>query len=375
MARTTDTTVDDMTDDATDVVDDVDVDASDDSTSDEPLSFQQAFDRAKDEHSKAAQATEHARGTEASTDEDEDAEPPPARKGKAEPAPAKAAATTDTKKADPTDLLTDEEFSQLQTTHADDPVALRKALQGAFTKKTQALADQRKSSERLEQYVDIIDAYEEDPEATVVALGKSLGLTVSREGEARAETKTSETVATTADAIIGEFKESLGPELEYLADGLAPAITKLVERLTKSAVEQETQPIKEQTRGLLGKAAVEATASVMKTFGEQHPDWEQHEPAMLELSQKLSPKGMTEIEYLSHLYTLVTAETPEAREKAIDAKAAAKAKATIEKMRKGAETTETRADATPEREVRNRRPALPTFEESYEAAKQGIRWE
>jgi hypothetical protein len=371
MARGSDTTVDDMADVADDATaDDVET-SSDDSTSDAPVDFQEAFRLAKDQHSKAA-ADEHARGTEASTDDDEETETPPARKGKAEPVPAKAAAT---KTADPTGLLTDEEFSQLQTKHADDPAALRKALEGVFTKKTQALADQRKSSERLSQYVDIIDAYEEDPEATVVALGKALGLTVSREGEARAETKATETAATTADAIIGEFKESLGPELEYLADGLAPAITKLVERLTKSAVEQETQPIKEQTRGLLGKAAVEATEAVMKTFGEKHPDWEQHEPAMLELSQKLSPKGMTEIEYLTHLYTIVTAETPEARDKAIDAKAAAKAKATIEKMKRGAETTETRADATPEREVRGRRPDLPSFEDAYAAAKRGERWE
>jgi len=333
--------------------------------SDEPLSFQQAFAKAKEEHSRPASTP---KAGEAST-ATEPTELPLTSKGQAEPTSAKTAPTKT--KVDPNNLLSDEEFSALQKKHATDPAALRKALEGAFTKKTQALAEERRAATRFEPYVDLIDAYEEDPKAVVLALAKQHGLTIANP-EAPA---TAEGTTTAVDAVLDEFKGALGPEFEYLAEGLAPAITKLVERLTAATVEKVTEPLKAQTKGLLDKQATDTTAQVMKTFEEAHPDWQEHEEALVALSQKLSPKGMTETEYLDHLYTLVTADTSvEARDKMIEARVADQVKKAIAKMTRGAESTETRTEATPERHVRTGPPATPTFQEAYEAAKRGERW-
>ncbi len=224
----------------------------------------------------------------------------------------------------------------------------------------------------MQQYADIIDAYEENPEATVRALAKELGITF----EAPETKPTAEETDTTVDSIVAEFKDALGPELEYLADSLGPAITKVVERLTATTVGKATEPLKKQTETLLSKAAQEQTDTVMKAFGEKHPDWKTHEAAMFELSQRLQPNGtMTELEYLDHLYAIATRETPEARAKTIEQQVAEGVKAAIAKMTKGAETTETRTDATPERHVRRRATGAISFQEAHELAKQGIRLE
>lgn len=343
-------------------------------TSSEPMSFQEAFTAAREEHSKVVAETtdEHAAAEEVSTDDEGD-DAPPARSGKAEPAPATTAKT----KSDPQALLSDEEFAALQTTHADDPVKLRKALEGAFTTKTQALAAERRSVERLQSYADLIDAYEADPVATILALGKQNGLEFSTDetpaSDKPAAAGTTDATAT-VDAVLTEFKDALGPELEYLADGLAPAITKLVDRLTAAQVAKAVDPLKKGTEQLLTKAATEQTETIMKGFGEAHPDWKDHEDAMLALAQKLSPNGMTEGEYLEHIYALVTRDTSA---KAIDAKVAEGVKKAIAKMEQGARNTDGRDRETPDGKVTTGPPAgrAPEFSEAYAAAKRGERWE
>ena len=98
--------------------------------------------------------------------------------------------------------------------------------------------------------------------------------------------------------VVETFREQLGPELEYLADGLAPAVTGLVGRAVEHAIDERARKA-EQT-----KAAEAATTAVMTTFGERHPDWQAHEPAMLALAQKVQPQqGMTETEWLGRNVT------------------------------------------------------------------------
>lgn len=368
MARGT-STVDDMA--GEDTVDDVVDDVVDSTNDPEPLpTFEQAFARAKEQHSKPATAGDEPAlaDDEVSTHEGEDGQPL-TRTGKAAPASGKAA---DDKTKDQTGLISDDEFASLQTTHKDDPAAFRKALEDAFAKSTQTRTDERRSSERLAQYADIIDAYEADAEGTVRELAKQLGLTITAPGDS---TVTTEKTDATVDVVAAEFRKALGPDFEYLADNLMPAVKGLVERLTDSRVETATKPIKDNLKVVLDKTAQEQTALVMKALTDQHPDWEEHEPAMLALSQKLSPNGMTETEYLDHLYTLVTTPTKAAAtEKDIEAKVAARVKKAIERLNKGAEETETRADATPDRHVRDKAPEKPTIQEAFEAAKRGVVW-
>jgi hypothetical protein len=88
----------------------------------------------------------------------------------------------------------------------------------------------------------------------------------------------------------------------------------------------------------------------MQAFTERHPDWKTHEPAMLALAHKMQPKGMTEAEYLDHLYVAVTRHV---REKEVEAAVAAGVEAEIEQ---------------------NARPHAATFRDAFEAAKRGVRW-
>jgi hypothetical protein len=278
--------------------------ATDDLTSD-ASPFQHAFARAKEEHSKTAAtpaSDEQALGDdEASTDDEAAAETDTAT----DEQPAASATTTTTATADTT-LVSDEEFTTLSTKHANDPAALRKALEGVFTKKTQALAEKRKAVERFESYAPVLEAYESDPLALIRFLAEENGVElVTKDAATKPATGTATTTAetkTAVDGILDTFRQQLGPELEYLADGLAPAIKGLVESLTKSTVEEATKPLKAHTDQLLTKAAVEQTETVMKSFGDKRPDWKTHEPAMLALAQKIQPNGMTELEFLDHLY-------------------------------------------------------------------------
>src|SRR5437870_13341919 len=100
--------------------------------------------------------------------------------------------------------------------------------------------------------------------------------------------------------VVETFRNELGPELEYLAD-LAPAITGLVGHAVERALDVR------EHRAQQAKAAEAATTAVMAAFAEKRPDWKAHEPAMLQLAERIAPqRGMTEVEWLDHLYKSVT---------------------------------------------------------------------
>lgn len=350
--------------------------AAADTLSDRP-SFQEAFEAAKKEHSTPTDevAEEEAPQTEASTETEEaDAQAPDVEAAKV---PAAKVG-----KADLSSLLTDEEFTSLQTKHADNPVALRKSLEAAFTKKTQAVAEERRSMERLQPYAELIDAYETDPEATLSALAERHGLQLVRPGETTETGKTAETAATTqastAEQLAEELRTELGEEYEYLVDPLSRALSKVADKLVdqrvKPAIEASTKPLKDQQERILSKAAAEETTAVMTAFGTKHPDWKDHEDAMFAIAQTLDPKGLGEIDYLERCYQLATRD---AWEKDRDANIAAAVKKALAKVQKGADTTETQTRATPDSEVRLGPPVgrSPTFEEAHAAAKRGERWE
>lgn len=67
------------------------------------------------------------------------------------------------------------------------------------------------------------------------------------------------------------------------------------------------------SKALAAATRHEQTNVVMTAFTARHPDWKTYEPELLVLAEKVSPNGMTEGEYLDHLYTIVTALTPQLR--------------------------------------------------------------
>src|SRR5436309_381707 len=93
---------------------------------------------------------------------------------------------------------------------------------------------------------------------------------------------------TAPEAQVERFRERLGPELHYLADPLAPAVSELVVDAARAALDEALVPIRTGTDNLLARAvqqdaeaAEQHTQAVMTTFEKAHPDWKDHENAML----------------------------------------------------------------------------------------------
>lgn len=276
----------------------------------------------------------------------------------------------------PGELISDKEWQALQAKHKNDPEAMRKALDKVFTQKLQGISRERRLQERVEKYGDLIEQYEQNPEAVVRALAEDLGLVDLKPGEAA---PTSGDVKQTAEeltaALLDEFRTELGSDYDYLADPVGKAVLKLVTGVVKDMVSEQTKSLREGINATITERGKEKTEAVMSEFAETHPDWQEHEEEMFQLSQRLAPqKGMSEIEYLENLYTIVT--TPKTKEER-DKEVGRQVKKAVEKMRRKATTSTREEDDTPERVVRQGPPSgrLPTFTESYEAAKRGERWD
>jgi hypothetical protein len=314
--------------------------------------FQEAFAAAKATHAEPA-------ATETDTETDTETTETPSE------TPAETPATeTDDKSS----LLSDKEYDALAKKHANDPIKLRKELNKAFTQKTQRLAEQAKRFERFEQFEDVLTEFEADPARTITKLATQYGLKLADTATpetAAATTAAAETAQPAIDALVAGFKEKLGPEFEYLADSLAPAVMHLVESLTKQTVEQTVAPLKADHDARVAQQATEQTTSIMKSFETKHPDWKQHEPAMLKLAEKIQPNGMDEIEYLELLHSTVT------RDRVI----ADATKAAIAKMKEEAAKAEPSIEPTAGSRVKKGRPQGASFSDAYAAAKRGERWD
>lgn len=315
--------------------------------------FQEAFAAAKAEHTAAA-------ANDATTPDPEPSTPETtATDGEAD------AAAGDSE----TSLISDAEYDALAKQHGNDPAKLRRELNKAFTQKTQKLAAERTALEPLKalaEHRELLEALQSDPEGTLKALAEQHGLKFA---EPTAEVETAQQAQSAAqpavDAIVDSFKQKLGPELEYLADSLAPAITELVKTLTQQTVTEATAPLKAAEQARLQQQAVEQTQATMSAFEQAHPDWKQHEPAMLKLAQQLQPNGLSETEYLEQLYRLVT----------FDTQVAEATKKKIAAVNEAAKKAEPRAQTTADTNVRRTAPKAATFHDAFEAAKRGERWD
>ena len=308
--------------------------------------IQQAFEQAKTEHSAPAERAEPAVASPESP---------------ASPSPDETpAASPETTTADTTDrssdLISDAELSALQLTHKDDPAALAKALKGRYTQKTQALAEERKAVADLQQHAEFLRAFKTDPEGTLRAEAARRGLQI---GAPIQETKAVEQAKSVVDDAVAQFKTALGPDLDFLGDALAPAVKAMAETIAKQTVEHATAPLKSAQDTLLTKAAEEQTTAVMQAFAAKHPDWTQHEPAMMKIAATLKPNGMAESEYLDTLYTLAT----------LDIQKAEAVKVATERITRVAKTAETRTDGTPEKRVDTSSRKVSSIAEAFAEAK------
>lgn len=301
--------------------------------------IQQHFEEAKREHSAEAERA-------AASAKPEPVEAvPQANEAIPEPSPA-VTGTTET--AD--DLISDAELAALQTQHASDPAALAKELKGVFTKKTQALAAQRKALDRITPYQELILQLEDHPRETVAALAEQYGLTL-----APAPAPGAPAAGAVKDPVVEQtiesFRTALG-DFGFLADSLAPAVQQMAERIAKQTVDSRVAPLTE-------RAAREQTETIFKAFETAHPDWKQFEPAMQKLLPQIEPKGMGQLDYLNLLYGVVT------RERDI----AETTKKAIARMTTGAQQAEGRHESRSESQIDTSAKKFSTIREAWEASK------
>jgi len=320
--------------------------------------LQQAFASARAEHSEppAKAPSEHAPPPDTASPGEPTADQPPAKP--TAPASPSSPTRADVDLTDLTNLISDEEYQALATTHKDDPVALRKALLGVWTKKTQGLSELKKT---IEPYADLISDFEEDPEKTLGVLAAQYGKRLTPfEGEpAKPATET------VVDTAVAKFRTALGDEYGFLADALAPAVKALAEDVAKGIVSEQVAPLKSAQEGLVSRAAREQTATIMQTFTAKHPTWQQHEAEMMRIGARLQPKGMEELEYLETLFHLAT------KDRAVSTGV----QKVVERMVTDAEQAEGAERPTSESRVKVTSPKRPTFHEAAEAARRGVRFE
>ena len=197
---------------------------------------------------------------------------------------------------------------------AKDPT-LKKAYKGlmqSYTKKMQALGEVEKFKKQLEG----------DPQSILQRLAEANGLKVKFGEEAKAETTTTTTdpIAAVAAAVRAKWVPIIGDEA---SDQLLAGVQEIVAAASGAAVRPliESQTAREPEQ---------ATARFRDDFGrfeKEHPDWKQHETAMLELSKKVNPQ-MSPYETAKFLYDHVTRDRQIAKAKA-EASGAAKVKRAV----------------------------------------------
>lgn len=272
-------------------------------------------------------------------------------------------------------LDSEESFKALQRKHANDPVALRKALVADYTKKTQAVSEQRRRFDIARPIITLLESFEDDPAQVIREFGELAGLNVSIEGEATRPTAGSRretAVSERTEDVIAELKTDLGEDLAYLADKLGPAIAKLVDRRLNTAAE----PMRREAESVRERLANDETDRTMAALETRYPDWKEHEAAMTALSLEIAPaRGQTMESYVEKLYKLASRDAWDAdRENQIKKAADERTKKRIGKITTAARD-QARARTAPASQVVKRPTHSPSFAEAAAAAMRGERFE
>ena len=309
------------------------------------ISFDEAFQAAKAEHTKAAE--EAPAPVEPTPEGDTSATTTPQSEE-----PEKAAdQTQDTAE---TELLSKEELGKLDEA---GKLTYRK-MQAAYTRKTQTLAKERK---QFEQYRKFIDSWEADPKLTVTNLAKQMGIEL-------AEQKTTKEARTTqvSDDTVEILRGALPEDMAHVADLLAPAIKALVDRATGDILQKHITPLQERERARDLEALAAETKTELETFWATHKDAKPYETKMVEIGSKLLPAdGSTTDEYLEMLFRLATLDDNEATH----------TRKTVERINKAAKEAGSSEPGVRSEIVTPKPPKDASFADAFAAAKRGERWE
>jgi hypothetical protein len=313
------------------------------------FSIEQAYEEAKVEQSAA---------TEPSVSDDSPPSPEAALPDETPP----ASPETTTGDSESPDLISDAEYQALKDTHKDDPDALVKALKGTFTKKTQALAEERKGLESVKAYKPFIDALAgaQTPETRAAVLrqaAQELGVDLSAVASPAAED-----TATVAQNVADVVREKLGPDYEFMAGPIAQAIEAVMAPI--QAQLQSLSSVGSKADAAVQHIAQQQVNETMTALTAECPDWKQYEQDMVDLGLK-AKEGESALDYAKRAYRIVTLE------KNYDARVAADVKKSIEQMRKGAKASERQIPTAPAHRVKTESTAT-SIEEMWEEAKSEV---
>lgn len=254
--------------------------------------------------------------------------------------------------AEPDSLITDAEFREIQAKFPNDPVKQRKEMNRRFTQTMQELAPFR----------DLVRAFSKDAKAAIRNLAPQYGLSVSEPSPQEATAHVSESI--TADAL-AQIRKDLGPDFDMLAEPIARALYGAITRTVTPLREAQEQTQQQQRAREIAEVERESVA-MFQAFEAKHPDWKQHENAMIAFMERLPNTGgkMPFGDYVEMVYGHVT------RDQQIHKSVTDGVKAALEKMTKAAQTAESPTPAVPASRVEAAPRKSGTIREFFHEAKQ-----
>lgn len=194
----------------------------------------------------------------------------------AAPAEGDAPAAEATRAADTPAAPVVDEFTPL--TEVPEPLRPHaRRMQADYTKKTQQLAELRRSLEPVKESAAVVQRFWQDPEYAETILrqrAQQLGYTLARPGAGQPTPNGPGTpppgAPSSADspppAFVQELEASLSPELRWMAPAMAPALWKGVAHLLHPVLQKDQARDQEQT------AATES--AITEALSQSFPGWE-----------------------------------------------------------------------------------------------------
>lgn len=292
----------------------------------------------------------------------------PPSDGDTKPEAPKTEATPATDDSDLTALSKEERVKYAEELKKLDPAA-RKTFNTLLTQKSQSAAEERKAAEaekakaaseiaRLEKAHEFIQKLDADPDAALAEIQATL----------EKRKKPAETPKPAKVTVEPELLKAVEDSLDDQAKPLAPVIAPII----KTFLAHELKPIREHVEAEQTRAATAAAETVLTDFAKAHPDYKEHEPAMLALGKRL-PKGeLSDREWLDILYTHASKDKrAKAAEDAVTAAQKARADEVIQKAAKAAESAEAETPSVASQRVTHTTKHPLDFREAYEMAKRG----
>jgi len=211
-----------------------------------------------------------------------------------------------------------------------DALEVYKSMQSGFTKKTQELAEQRKSNQ---EKADIADWIRANPDAALEELARIQKRSLVKAGspETKSEPPVSQEVV--VDELTKTWEKKLGPEASSI---LKPLIEETAAAVTANLIKTQIDPLRERTDALDSAKNAAGIESRIKSFGasktEGGQDWNQEISDEMARSMEHIDAGpnATFDQYMDSLYGSVMYQRGRTTLKKSEIKRLKKAKSTAE---------------------------------------------